>query len=96
MSSDGLWKQIDGKFINQHEAKNLECLATQMEQALMFGQGGVMENALQREADLTFAGHKHLGTLNEKELAVSKKLIDSKDDENLKLAIKIMNTYGTI
>jgi len=92
MNKDGLWNQIDKKFIHAHEAKALGDLAMDLESMLMFGEKRTKIMKMQEDAMKILTLYIGNGKITVHEMIRLKKLIQTDDIENINLALHILNT----
>ena len=89
---EGLMVQIDKSFIHKHEAKALSDLAQDMENMLLFGSKRTKIWKMQEDANRIVTTFIQNGKITIHEMTRLKKLIDSEDEENINLALHILNT----
>ena len=90
--ANGLFEQLNGKFINVYEKKALFDLGKDLEMALMFGEKTALIMKLRETAYRNMTDLSALGKLTMIDIARVSKLLDSNELENVNLATHLLNS----
>jgi len=89
---EGLWNQLEGKFIHEYEKKAISDFAIDLERMLIFGEKRTKIMKMQEDAMRIVTTYIQNGRITIYEMLRLEKLIKTDDIENINLALHILNT----